>query len=53
VHSTVIERLDAEPEDSELEDELDGGEELASGPISIAVDMSEPGLEAPGDAPVV
>ena len=52
VHSTVIERLDAEPEDAELEDELDGGEELAAGPISIAVDLSEPGLEAPGDAPV-
>jgi exoribonuclease-2 len=52
VHSTVIERLDAEPEDAELEDELDGGEELAAGPISIAVDMSEPGLETPGDAPV-
>jgi hypothetical protein len=49
----VIERLDAEPEDAELEDELDGGEELAAGPISIAVDMSEPRLEAPGDAPVV
>ena len=53
IHSTVIERLDAEPEDAELEDELDGGEELAAGPISIAVDMSEPGLEAPSDAPVV
>ena len=52
VHSTVIERLDAEPEDAELEDELDGGEELAAGPISIAVDLSEPGLETPGDAPV-
>ena len=53
VHSTVIERLDAEPEDADMEDEVDGGEELAAGPISIAVDMSEPGLEAPGDAPVV
>ena len=53
IHSTVIERLDAEPEDTELEDEVDGSEELAAGPISIAVDMSEPGLEAPGDAPVV
>jgi len=52
VHSTVIERLDAEPEDADMEDEVDGSEELAAGPISIAVDMSEPGLEAPGDAPV-
>jgi exoribonuclease-2 len=53
VHSTVIERLDAEPEDAELlEDDMEGGEsELAAGPISIAVDMNEPAADAPSSAP--
>jgi exoribonuclease-2 len=53
VHSTVIERLDAEPEDAELlEDDMEGGEsELAAGPISIAVDMNEPAADATSSAP--
>jgi len=54
VHSTVIERLDAEAEDAALaeEDDLDASEsELAAGPISIAVDMSEVEAEAAGAAP--
>ena len=53
VHSTVIERLDAEPEDAELlEDDMEGGEsELAAGPISIAVDMSEAEAEVAVAAP--
>ena len=53
VHSTVIERLDAEAEDAALaeEDDLDASEsELAAGPISIAVDMNEPAAEASGSA---
>lgn len=46
VHGTVIERLDPLPDESGLaataEDESEGDEaELASGPISIAVDMNE------------
>jgi exoribonuclease-2 len=55
VHSTVIERLDAEPEDAALlEDDMEGGEsELAAGPISIAVDMSEAEAEVAGAAPAV
>jgi exoribonuclease-2 len=53
VHSTVIERLDAEPEDAGLlEDDMEGGEsELAAGPISIAVDMNEPAADATSSAP--
>jgi exoribonuclease-2 len=53
VHSTVIERLDAEPEEAELlEDDMEGGEsELAAGPISIAVDMNEPAADATSSAP--
>jgi len=49
IHSTVIERLDAEPEDAaaaETED-LDAEEsEFAAGPISIAVDLNEPDGDA-------
>jgi exoribonuclease-2 len=53
VHSTVIERLDAAPEDALAEqdelDELDASEsELAAGPISIAVDLNEPASDAAG-----
>ena len=53
VHSTVIERLDAEPEDAGLlEDDMEGGEsELAAGPISIAVDMNEPAADATSSVP--
>ena len=53
VHSTVIERLDAEAEDAALaeEDDQDASEsELAAGPISIAVDLNEPAAETSGDA---
>ncbi|RYX90634.1 MAG: RNB domain-containing ribonuclease [Comamonadaceae bacterium] len=47
VHGTVIERLDAAPVSSDVEDE--GEEDVAAGPIAIAVDMSEP--EATETAP--
>jgi len=44
IHSTVIERLDTEPEDAAAatDEDLDSEEsEFAAGPISIAVDLSE------------
>ncbi len=44
IHSTVIERLDTEPEDAAAatDEDLDSEEsEFAVGPISIAVDLSE------------
>jgi len=50
IGGTVIERLDAvagaSPEAAPVEDEDDGEADLASGPISIAVDMQEPGGDA-------
>jgi exoribonuclease-2 len=57
IHSTVIERLDTEPEDAaaaEAEDLDSEDSELAAGPISIAVDLSEPDSDAansPASAP--
>ncbi len=49
VHGTVIERLDAAPE-TEGAEEAEDEEEVAAGPIAIAVDVSE--SEAPsGDNP--
>ena len=49
IHSTVIERLDAEPEDAAAatDEDLDAEDsELAAGPISIAVDLNEPDSDA-------
>jgi exoribonuclease-2 len=49
IHSTVIERLDAEPEDAAAASEEDLGaeeSELAAGPISIAVDLNEADSDA-------
>jgi exoribonuclease-2 len=50
VFGTVIERLDTEAEAAssaaQADDSDDGEEELAAGPISIAVDVSEPAPEA-------
>ena len=49
IHSTVIERLDAEPEDAAAAEgeDLDAEEsEFAAGPISIAVDLNEPDSDA-------
>ena len=50
VSSTVIERLDAPtqavPENQDADQGDDGEDDLAAGPISIAVDVSEPQAEA-------
>lgn len=49
IHSTVIERLDAEPEDAAAASEEDSDaeeSELAAGPISIAVDLNEADSDA-------
>ncbi|MDO9279707.1 MAG: RNB domain-containing ribonuclease [Polaromonas sp.] len=57
IHSTVIERLDTEPEDAAAatDEDLDAEEsEFAAGPISIAVDLNEPDSDAantPASAP--
>jgi exoribonuclease-2 len=57
IHSTVIERLDTEPEDAAAatDEDLDSEEsEFAAGPISIAVDLNEPDSDAantPASAP--
>ena len=55
ISSAVIERLDAEETSDETADtvaeEDDGETELASGPISIAVDLHEPASDAPTEAP--
>jgi exoribonuclease-2 len=56
IHSTVIERLDPEPEDAAAtgEEDLDAEEsEFAAGPISIAVDMSETDVEVDNNPPNV
>ncbi len=57
ITSAVIERLDAAEtsgENAEAAAEDDDGEtEMASGPISIAVDMNEPSADAPAAAPAV
>ncbi|MES2976475.1 MAG: RNB domain-containing ribonuclease [Pseudomonadota bacterium] len=52
VHGTILERLDAAPAapQGEAEEEEGEGEEVAAGPIAIAVDMSEPGAPS-GDNP--
>ena len=50
ISGTVIERLDAvvqaSPEDQEADSGDEGDNELAAGPISIAVDISEPQADA-------
>ena len=55
ITSAVIERLDtaeASGENAEAAAEDDDGEtEMASGPISIAVDMNEPSADAPATSP--
>jgi exoribonuclease II len=55
ISGTVIERFDAQIEEAagaqEAEQADDGEEDLAAGPISIAVDVNEPELEA-APAPV-
>jgi exoribonuclease II len=49
ISGTVIERLDAVPSEAvENVDEEDGESELAAGPISIAVDLSEPDADGAG-----
>jgi exoribonuclease II len=54
ISGTVIERLDMAPDNPEGDVEEDDGEqEVAAGPISIAVDMSEPDADGAGaTAPV-
>lgn len=53
IQSTVIERLDTEPEDAAAatDEDLDSEEsEFAAGPISIAVDLNEPDGDAATNA---
>ena len=53
ITGTVIERLDAPTDDGEEDDgegEVEGDDQAAAGPITIAVDMSDP-QPAPGDGP--
>ncbi len=55
IHSTVIERLDTEPEDAAAaaDEDLDSEEsEFAAGPISIAVDLNEHDSDAANTASV-
>lgn len=46
VFGTVIERLNTEEANETPADDSDGDEELSAGPISIAVDVSEPAPES-------
>jgi exoribonuclease II len=49
ITGTVIERLDTAPDETDASvDEEDGESELAAGPISIAVDLSEPDADGTG-----
>ncbi|MDD2809436.1 ribonuclease catalytic domain-containing protein [Rhodoferax sp.] len=45
IHGTVLERLDAEPERFDADDEQD--DDNAAGPIAIAVDLTEPEATLP------
>ncbi|MFZ3160277.1 MAG: RNB domain-containing ribonuclease, partial [Rhodoferax sp.] len=49
LHGTVLERLDAEPEVFDAEEEQD--EDSVVGPITIAVDLDEAEAKPPADAP--
>jgi exoribonuclease II len=49
ISGTVIERLDTTPDEADAgADEDDGEQEVAAGPISIAVDLSEPEADGAG-----
>lgn len=48
IHGTVLERLDAEPENFDAEDEQD--DDTVAGPIAIAVDVNETDAAAPPEA---
>ena len=49
ISGTVIERLDVAPNEGDASTDEDDGElETAAGPISIAVDMSEPEADGAG-----
>ena len=49
IHGTVIERLDAEPEALDVEEDMD--DDTVAGPIAIAMDTTEVDTPAPQEAP--